>query len=52
MDTLSVNVSTRRRVSLQYDSINDPHLRDYFEKKFNLSSAVNSSIIDIKLKNL
>ena len=25
-----------------YDPINDPHLRDFFERKFNMSSAVRS----------
>lgn len=29
----------RKRASAPYDPINDPHLRDYFERKFNMSSA-------------
>jgi hypothetical protein len=36
----SLNAGSRARSSLQYDSLNDPHLRDYFERKFQLSSAV------------
>lgn len=36
-------MSSKRRIGVpQYDSINDPHLRDYFERKFSLSSAVSS----------
>lgn len=32
--------SSKKRQSLpRYDAINDPHLRDYFERKFKLSSA-------------
>lgn len=33
-------VSKRRKTFSQYDAINDPHLKDYFERKFKLSSAV------------
>lgn len=29
----------KRTNSMQYDPINDPHLRDYFERKFKMSSA-------------
>lgn len=41
MGNSSVNIHPRRRAnSSTYDSINDPHLRDYFERKFKLSNAV------------
>lgn len=34
-------ISSKHRSHVpQYDSINDPHLREYFERKFSLSSAV------------
>jgi hypothetical protein len=38
--SLNGSLAPRRRGMPQYDSINDPHLRDYFEKKFRMSSAV------------
>ena len=36
------SLAPRRRGMPQYDPINDPHLRDFFERKFRMSSAVNT----------
>jgi lipoxygenase homology domain-containing protein 1 len=44
-------INPRRRVSSNhYDSINDPHLRDFFERKFQLSSGIAGKTKKLKLK--
>jgi hypothetical protein len=39
--------SNHKSVLPHYDPINDPHLRDYFERKFSLSSAVSLNFLSL-----